>query len=320
MIHPIRNTFYNNVLQQLKRVTPASSKAGMGFNPWVATATIGVTTTAGYLYFSNSSKIALENNAALKGDDQWVDFKLKNIETLSHNVKEFTFDLPKDNVLGLTYTSCLLAKYITEKGSPVIRPYTPVSDLKTPGEFKLIIKRYETGKFGNHIFGLSKGDAVSFKGPIPKYPWTPNKHDQIGLIGGGSGITPLYQLIHGITSNPDDKTKITLYYGNISEDDILLRKELEELEKKFSSQLKVHFFIDKAKNPDTWKGNVGFITKEFLEKTLFKPSENNVKVFVCGPPPLYKAISGPKASPADQGELTGALKDIGFTKDQVFKY
>lgn len=88
MIHPIRNTFYNNVLQQLKRVTPASSKAGMGFNPWVATATIGVTTTAGYLYFSNSSKIALENNAALKGDDQWVDFKLKNIETLSHNVKE----------------------------------------------------------------------------------------------------------------------------------------------------------------------------------------------------------------------------------------
>jgi cytochrome-b5 reductase len=320
MINPIRNAFYHNVSQQLKRFTPASSKAGIAFNPWITTATIGVSTAAGYLYFSNSSKISLESNSALKGDGEWVDFKLSNIETLSHNVKRFTFDLPKDNVLGLTYTSCLLAKFVTEKGSPVIRPYTPVSDLETPGEFKLVIKRYENGKFGNHIFGLSKGDTVSFKGPISKYPWTPNKHDQIGLIGAGTGITPLYQLIHGITSNPDDKTKITLYYGNISEDDILLRNELEELEKRFPSQFKVHFFINEAKNPETWNGYIGFITKEFIEKTLFQPGQNNVKVFVCGPDPLYKAISGPKASPTDQGELTGALKDIGFTKEQVFKY
>lgn len=320
MMQPFKNIFHRSTLPQLRNFTTASRRPVIGFNPWIATVAVGVTTATGYLYFSNFSKILLESEPALKGDNQWTDFKLSNIKTLSHNVKEFTFQLPADKVLGLTYTSCLLAKFVTEKGSAVIRPYTPVSDLDTPGEFKLVIKRYETGKFGNHIFGLSNGDTVSFKGPISKYPWTPNMHDQIGLIGAGTGITPLYQLIHGIISNPDDHTKITLYYGNISEDDILLRKELEELQKHHPIQFKVHFFINEAKNPETWKGNIGFITKEYVQKTLFYPEANNVKVFVCGPPPLYKAISGPKASPTDQGELEGILKDIGFTKEQVFKY
>jgi len=50
------------------------------------------------------------------------------------------------------------------------------------------------------------------------------------------------------------------------------------------------------------------------------PESENIKVFVCGPPPMYKAISGGKKSPSDQGELTGYLKDLGYSKDQVFKF
>lgn len=293
------------------------------FNSFVLPAAIGLSAVAGYYYYNSKNKISLEGKGALKGDDQWVDFKLSDIKTLSHNVKKFTFDLPGDSILGLTYTSCVMAKYITEKGSPVIRPYTPVSDLETPGKFTLIIKKYDDGKFSSHIFGLKKDDTVSFKGPISKYPWEANKHSEVGLIGGGTGITPLYQLIHTIDKNPDDKTKVTLFYGNVSEDDILLKDELKALEKKNPSQFKFHFFVDKPKDADTWSkngGQVGFISKEYLKKNLFGPDHENVKVFVCGPPPLYKSISGAKVSPSDQGELTGALKDLGFSKDQVFKY
>lgn len=165
---------------------------------------------------------------------------------------------------------------------------------------------------------MNIGDSVSFQGPIPKYPWTANKHREIALIGGGSGITPLYQLLHVIDKNPEDKTKVTLFYGSKSEDDIILRKELESLAAKNPGQFKFHFFVDKAS--DSWKGETGVISKEFLEKHLFKASDDNVKVFVCGPPPLYKAISGPKAAPTDQGELVGILKELNFSKDQVFKY
>jgi cytochrome-b5 reductase len=64
----------------------------------------------------------------------------------------------------------------------------------------------------------------------------------------------------------------------------------------------------------------GFITKELLKTVLPEPKSENVKVFVCGPPGLYKAVSGPKVSPSDQGELDGYLKDLGYSKDQVFKF
>ena len=54
-------------------------------------------------------------------------------------------------------------------------------------------------------------------------------------------------------------------------------------------------------------------------KRIRKPG-SDFKVFVCGPPGLYKAISGPKVSPTDQGELTGALKDLGFEKNMSLNF
>ena len=52
-----------------------------------------------------------------------------------------------------------------------------------------------------------------------------------------------------------------------------------------------------------------------------EPKEGEkIKIFVCGPPGMYKAISGGKKSPQDQGELEGYLKDLGYGKDQVYKF
>lgn len=41
---------------------------------------------------------------------------------------------------------------------------------------------------------------------------------------------------------------------------------------------------------------------------------------MCGPPGLYKAVSGEKVSPKDQGEVEGYLKALGYGKDQVYKF
>jgi cytochrome-b5 reductase len=59
-----------------------------------------------------------------------------------------------------------------------------------------------------------------FKGPIPKYKYEPNTFDRGLCISGGSGITPMYQLISYSLGIPDDKTKWTLVFANVSEEDI----------------------------------------------------------------------------------------------------
>ena len=187
------------------------------------------------------------------------------------------------------------------------------------GYLDLLVKRYPNGPMSEHLHSMVPGQQLEFKGPIPKYSWSPNKHTHIALIAGGTGIAPMYQLTRAIFSNPDDKTKVTLVFGNVTEEDILLKKEFEELENTYPQRFRAFYVLDNP--PKSWTGGKGFITKELLKTVLPEPKSENIKVFVCGPPGMYKAISGVKKSPTDQGELDGAiLEQLGYSKDQVYKF
>ncbi len=182
----------------------------------------------------------------------------------------------------------------------------------------LLIKKYPDGPMSTHLHDMEPGQRLDIKGPLPKYPWSENKHDHIALIAGGTGITPMYQLCRTIFKNPNEKTKVTLVFGNVNEEDILLKKEFQELENTYPQRFRAFYVLDNA--PKEWKGGSGYITKDLLKTVLPEPKDENIKLFVCGPPGLMKAISGPKVSPKDQGELTGALKDLGYNEDQVYKF
>jgi cytochrome-b5 reductase len=45
-----------------------------------------------------------------------------------------------------------------------------------------------------------------------------------------------------------------------------------------------------------------------------------VMLQVCGPPPMMAAISGDKAPDKSQGEVSGLLASMGYTKDHVYKF
>lgn len=40
------------------------------------------------------------------------------------------------------------------------------------------------------------------------------------MIAGGTGLTPMYQIIKSSLKNPEDKTKLALIYANVEEEDI----------------------------------------------------------------------------------------------------
>ncbi|KAJ2684793.1 hypothetical protein GGH99_003934 [Coemansia sp. RSA 1285] len=250
----------------------------------------------------------------------FIDFKLKETIPINHDTSLFRFELEPTQKLGMTATSCLVVKEtLGDDEKPTVRPYTPVTDMETYGHFDLVVKKYETGKMSSHIHSMSPGDKLMMKGPIQKYPYTANKLKEIGMIAGGSGITPMLQLITHVLDNPDDKTKLTLVFANKSEDDIILRSRLDDLAKKHPDKLKVHYVVDKAQSPN-WKGDVGFVTKELVQKYMPASSNQDVLVSVCGPLPMVKSISGAKAPDYSQGEVGGIFKELGYTSDQVFKF
>ncbi len=99
----------------------------------------------------------------------------------------------------------------------------------------------------------------------------------------------------------------------------LLKKEIDSRVAASGGRFSVHYVVDKASSP-SWTGGVGYVTKQMLADKLPPPSEKTM-VYVCGPPPMYKAVCGPKGTPEDpkaQGELGGYLGAMGYPN--VFKF
>ncbi|CCX32021.1 hypothetical protein FPQ18DRAFT_373648 [Pyronema domesticum] len=288
-------------------------------------AAIGAAAAAGagyYFYTAGAAAKPLPPAVpTLVGDGKWTDLKLVKTEYLSPNTKLLRFELPtEDHVSGLKVASCLLTKYKgPNDAKPTIRPYTPTTDEEQRGYMDLIVKKYEGGPMSTHLHDMNDGQMLAFKGPLMKYEWTPNKHEHITCIAGGTGITPMYQLIRAIFNNPEDKTKVTLVFGNVTEQDILLKKELAHLENTYPQRFKAFYTLDNAPKEQGW-ATQGFVTKELLKTVLPEPKSGNNKIFICGPTPMYKAISGTKKSPSDQGEVSGYLAELGYTKEDVFKF
>lgn len=278
---------------------------------------------AGYYFssqaVSNNQEASVATNSPPISASEFTPFTLKEIQTVTHDTNIYRFEIPGNQALNLPVTSCIVTRKPTMEGEKeVVRPYTPVSDEDQVGYFDLMIKHYATGVMTSYIKTMKIGDTLDVKGPFLKYLYKPNTLDEIGLIAGGSGITPMLQLVRKIFKNPQDKTKVSLIFANRTENDILLKKELDDYAKAHPDQFKIHYLLDSP--PTNWTGGKGYITKELLEKLLPSSKNPDTMIFVCGPPPLVKSISGLKKTAQDQGELSGMLKDLGYTKENVFKF
>ncbi|CEG44749.1 nadh-cytochrome b5 [Plasmopara halstedii] len=227
---------------------------------------------------------------------EYRSFTVRKVETVNHNTKRITFALPSpDHEMGLTTPSCLMARARVD-GKMVARPYTPTNVNTEKGFLELVVKGYPMGKMSKHIVNL--------------------EYKSIGMIAGGSGITPMLQLIKTICRNPEDHTEITLIYCSVSEKDIILREEVEAMMYLYPQVSVIHVLS----NPSAeWEGLSGFVSKEMIEKYMPEPSDNNL-VCVCGPPPMMYHVSGDKDEDKTQGELQGLLKELKYTSSQVFKF
>jgi len=316
--------------QQVRRYASEAPKSGN--NSVLYTGLAAGALSGAYLYMRNSNPkpTGVDADAISKGpakpaftggDQGFISLVLEKSEIVNHNTKKLTFKLPEEDMeSGLPVASAVITKYKgPEMQKPVIRPYTPISDVDQQGTVDFIVKKYPNGPMSSHMHDLTPGQRLDIKGPIPKYQWAPNKHEHIALIAGGTGITPMWQTARAIFKNPEDKTKVTLVYGNLSEQDILMKKEFEELENTYPQRFRAFYVLDNP--PEQWQGGKGHVTKELLKTVLPEPKQGEkIKIFVCGPPGMYKAISGGKKSPADQGELDGYLKELGYSKEQVYKF
>jgi cytochrome-b5 reductase len=181
-----------------------------------------------------------------------------------------------------------------------------------------MVKKYPNGRGSGKMHSLVPGDSISFR-MLSEFPYRPNQFSAIGLVAGGSGITPIYQLIQTVLRNPADTTRLSLVYANNTEADILLRAEMDALAREFPKRFRVSYAVSKGEGAGLIKG---YVTKEVLARTMPSAMEGDkVKMLVSGPPPMTGALAGKKGFWGwTQGSMGGALKELGWEKAQVYKF
>ncbi|KAK7801495.1 hypothetical protein U0070_010539 [Myodes glareolus] len=276
------------------------------------------------LFQRSSPAITLEN------PDIKYPLRLIDKEIISHDTRRFRFALPSpQHILGLPIGQHI---YLSSRidGNLVIRPYTPVSSDDDKGFVDLVVKVYfkdthpkfpAGGKMSQYLENMNIGDTIEFRGPNGllvyqgkgKFAIRADKKSNpvvrtvksVGMIAGGTGITPMLQVIRAVMKDPNDHTVCYLLFANQSEKDILLRPELEELRNEHSTRFKLWYTVDKA--PDDWNYSQGFVNEEMIRDHLPPPGEETL-ILMCGPPPMIQFACLPN------------LERVGHPKERCFTF
>lgn len=156
----------------------------------------------------------------------------------------------------------------------------------SPTEKKFLevtVKTTEDPFFSDYLINYSRiGEEFNVKGPFGIFYFDENKTNKdIILIGAGSGISPLMSILRYI-DNKKLNVNAHIIYSNKTEEEILWRKEIEELGEK--DNISYEFTLTR----EEWDGTNGRINREMIEKNL--NDNNKTDFYLCGPPLFVKDI------------------------------
>ncbi|CCX12219.1 Similar to Nitrate reductase [NADPH]; acc. no. P22945 [Pyronema omphalodes CBS 100304] len=242
----------------------------------------------------------------------WKGLVLSAKRAISSDTKIFTFTLPSaSQPLGLPVGQHLLMRIKNPvSGKFCIRAYTPLSTAETKGSVDVLVKLYQDGAMSKLLDKVEIGSEVGVKGPTGKFvyggkgKYTLNgeekRTERFNMICGGSGITPVLSVLRAAAEDEEDKTVVRLLDGNRTEEDILCRGLLAELEGKSVDTVSVLHTLSKPS--EKWEGRQGRIDEELIRANA---AEGAVWL-VCGPPALEKEVK------RVLGEMGVAETDVVF--------
>lgn len=236
----------------------------------------------------------------------WSKTTLIEKRPISQDTRIFKFQLEhKNQALGLPIGQHLMIKLPDHTtNEPIIRAYTPISDPSVEGTMDLLVKIYPAtgtspgGQMTTVLDRIPLGTSIDCKGPIGRFHYLGNgrvlvngkerKIRSFRMICGGTGITPIFQVLRAVMQDRQDPTSCVVLDSNRSEEDILCRSELDsfmEADRRKCSI--VHTLTDRSEG---WMGHRGRISGELLRE--YVPVGNDSMVLVCGPEGLEKNVRG----------------------------
>jgi len=190
-----------------------------------------------------------------------------------------------------------------------IRPYSFSSAPGVEKTLNITVKRVQGGVISNHIIDKLKiDDVVEVIEPMGDFIlYDSEAKSEIYLWGAGSGITPLISIAKYAVYN-NRAARVRLTYGNRDYENVIFKKEINELEIAFKDVFSAQHFITKPfiseLNPNIVQGR---ITANEVRDILNagKNRLNNSLHYICGPVGLKESVKL-------------VLAEYGISEGQIF--
>lgn len=255
---------------------------------------------------TEKEEVADPTRAVFLQSKSWSKAILSTRDVISHDTKMFTFKLDHDQQqIGLPTGQHLLVRLRDPATrEAIIRAYTPVSEVDDKGQLRILIKIYKDnaarkgGKMTQALDEIPLGHFVEFKGPVGKFEYLSRglcrisgrerRVRRLHMICGGSGITPIFQVLRSVAQDAEDPTECRLLDGNRVEQDILLRSELDKLSGVTAGRCRLHYTLTQPE--ESWIGGRGRVDKALLEKEIGEKKAKDEMVLICGPEAMEEAV------------------------------
>lgn len=152
-------------------------------------------------------------------------------------------------------------------------------------ELWFTIRILDDGRFTSHLPSLKAGDSFDIQGPFGKFVFDEKDTHDIALIAGGSGISVMRSIWRYVLENKM-KNNIHLLFSVMTVNDVIYKKELEDLAKKYP-QFTYTIIVTEA--APEWNGACGLITKKLFDETYGGYKQT---FYVCGPPKFIECAEG----------------------------
>ncbi len=209
-----------------------------------------------------------------------VEFEAKVVEIIqrTHNVKSVRLSVPR----GADYEP---GQFLCASlNAPVeCKRYLSISSSPTEKGYVEFTKKITQSDFSATLGALKKGDTVRLRYPFGNFTLK-DPSEKICFLSGGIDITP----IRSICKFAVDKnlgTDIVLIYANRTQEDIVFRKDFEQMQEKYPKLKVVHVLQEAAPG---FKARIGLISSQVIREEV--PDYNERKFFICGPPMMVDAM------------------------------
>lgn len=180
---------------------------------------------------------------------------------------------------------------ITIPGTGITRAFSMANAPLAEGvrSLQFIIKIYPDGAFSSRLEGgLAAGDRLTVKGPYGTCFHREGRSGPLVLVGGGSGMSPLWSILQDHIAQGDARP-VRFFYGARTKADLFHLAEFAAIAEKLPD-FKFIPALSHAEPGDDWQGETGFVHEVVARVLRSEGLNGEIDAYSCGPPPMIDAI------------------------------